>query len=283
MEAGGAVRAVVDADSSIDFSGFPHYARMPNLGHFVSVGFPFTEYADLSRTVVVLPDRPSAQDIETLLTLMGRMGESTGLPATGVRIAGARDEAPLADADILIVGAAPQPALLDKWGERLPVVISGPVRRVSRPASRAATVYDWLGFGGAPDTTVAAQVDVEQSGPLAAILGFESPVTSGRSVVAVTATTPELLLRVLDDLEDPELRRSMRGSAVVIHPNKVDSVLVGPTYAVGFLPPWAGLGYRLREHPGLASALGVAVLALLAFVAWRARMALAAWGTRRRA
>ena len=88
-EAGGAVRAVVDADSSIDFSGFPHYARMPNLGHFVSVGFPFTEYADLSRTVVVLPDRPSAQDIEALLTLMGRMGESTGLPATGVRIAGA--------------------------------------------------------------------------------------------------------------------------------------------------------------------------------------------------
>src|SRR5688500_5567815 len=78
------VKAVVSPDSSIDFSGFPHHAQMPTLNHFATIGFPFTRYADLSQTVVVLPDKPVAADIEAMLGLMGRMGESTGYPATRV-------------------------------------------------------------------------------------------------------------------------------------------------------------------------------------------------------
>jgi hypothetical protein len=53
------VKAVVGADSTLDFSGFPHYARLPNLNHFATVGFPFTRFADLAQTVVVIPEKPS--------------------------------------------------------------------------------------------------------------------------------------------------------------------------------------------------------------------------------
>jgi hypothetical protein len=73
-------RGAIDPDSSIDFSGYPHYAELPQLSHFASLGFPFTRHADLSQTAVVMPEQPGREDIETLLTLLGRMGESTGYP-----------------------------------------------------------------------------------------------------------------------------------------------------------------------------------------------------------
>lgn len=266
------VRAAVDADSTIDFSGFPHYAEMPHLGHFAAVGFPFTRHADLSQTVAVLPERPSPPDVEALLALMGRMGESTGLPATGVRVAGARDEAALADADLLVIGAASRQALLERWSERLPVALVGGTRRVSQPLRRSAGISDWVGLGRA-EAGVAVTVRLEGEGPLAALLGFESPLTPGRSVVALTAAAPDQLASVLDAMDDRELRRAMLGSAVLVHPEKVESLRVGAAYAIGFLPPWAGLWYRLSDYPVTLAVTAAIVLLVLAWAAWRMKRA----------
>lgn len=237
------VKAVVSPDSTIDFSGFPHHARMPELNHFATIGFPFTRYADLSQTVVVLPDKPVAADIEAMLGLMGRMGESTGYPATRVRVAGPKDEAELGGADLLVIGATPQQALLGKWADRLPVELSGNARRVS-------------------------QVSFEGAGPIAAVLGFESPLDSGRSVVAVTAVAPDQMLRVLDALDNGDMRKAVRGSAAFVLPGKVESMLVGRTYSTGFLPPWTGAGHWLRAHPLVLVAIGVFALGLLAWIGW---------------
>ena len=278
----GAARAVVDTGSAIDFSGFPHYAEMPNLSHFATVGFPFTRHADLSQTVAVLPELTSPQDIEALLDIMGRIGESTGAPATGVRVAGAGDEALLADADLLVIGVPAQQALLRRWSERLPVAIAGPARQDHPPLRPVAAVAGWLGLGGARDANAAARVDLEGGEPLAALLGFESPLSPGRSVVALTASSPDQFTRVLDAMEDREMRRAMQGSAVFIHPGKVESLRAGRSYSVGFLPPWAGLWHWLSGYPGLLAALGVVALSLLAWAAWRLKKAVAAWRSRPR-
>jgi len=278
----GAARAVVDPDSSIDFSGFPHYAEMPNLSHFATVGFPFTRHADLSQTVAVLPELASPRDIEALLALMGRIGESTGAPATGVRVADPRDEALLADADLLVIGVPAQQVLLRRWSEHLPVAIGGPPRRAGPPLRPVAAVADWLGLGGARDANAAARVDLEGGDPLAVLLGFESPLSPGRSVVALTASSPEQFARALDAMEDREMRRSMLGGAVFIHPDRVESLRAGSAYSVGFLPPWAGIGYWLSGHPWLLAALAAVALSLLAYAAWRLKQAVRAWRSRTR-
>ncbi len=240
------VKAVVSPESTVDFSGFPHHARMPELNHFATIGFPFTRYADLSQTVVVLPDKPVAADLEVMLGLMGRMGESTGYPATRVRVAGPKDEAGLGGADLLVIGATPQQSLLARWAERLPVDLSGHTRRVS-------------------------QVSFEGAGPIAAMLGFESPVDSGRSVVAVTAVAPDQVLRVLDALVNRDMRKAVRGSAAFVLPGKVESVDLGRKYSTGFLPPWTGAGAWLRAHPLSIGAIGAVALGLLAWIGWRLR------------
>ena len=109
------------------------------------------------------------------------------------------------------------------------------------------------------------------------------PVTPGRSVVALTAVTPGQQSAILDSLGDAKRRLAMRGSAVFIHPDRVESLRVGPTYSIGFLPPWAGLWHRLSGHPVLLAVLAAAALSVLAFAAWRLRRALAAWRSGRRA
>ena len=74
--------------SYIDLRGLPHWAAMPNLELFSNAGFPFTRYADLSQTTIVLPDQPSLQEMETYLTMMGHFGAETGYPAIRVTVAG---------------------------------------------------------------------------------------------------------------------------------------------------------------------------------------------------
>jgi len=244
------------------------------------VGYPFTKFADLSQTVVVLPDRPVAADIEAMLGLMGRMGESTGYPATRVRLATSRDEAQLADADLLLVGATPQQALLVKWAGKLPVTLTGYAQRVSRPPTRLAPVYAWLGMGTQQDMPPANPVSFDGGGPIATVLGFESPVTSGRSVVAVTAVSPDQVLHVLDALEDATQRKAMRGNAAFVLPGKVESALVGKTYDVGFMPPWTGLTYWLLDNPVPLGALVLLGGLLFAGGAWFAHWRITTWRAR---
>lgn len=270
------VRAIVSPDSTVNFSGFPHYAELPNLNYFATTGYPFTKYADLSQTVVVLPDQSSVRDIETMLTLLGRMGESTGYPAIHFKLSGSGDEASFKNADLLLIGSTPQQKLLQRWQDRLPASISDSVQHVNQPARSSSPLYDWFGFKTAPDPTVSTQEKIASSGPLAALMGFESPVSEGRSVIAVTATATEQLPMVLDALDDPSLIRSMAGSVVLVHPAKVESHLVGKTYAVGELPIWTAIWFPLSEHPVLLAILAILSILIFAFALWRTLKAVAA-------
>jgi hypothetical protein len=242
---------------------------MPHLGYFATLGFPFTKYADLAQTAIVMPQTPSAHDIEVMLTLLGRMGEATGYPATRVAIAGPSDESLLKDHDLLLIGTAANQGLLAKWTENLPAVITGPDRRISQPVRTVNFLYDWLGFGTEPDPRVATQEILRGNGPLAAMLGFESPLSAGRSVVAVTAVEDKDMAQVLDVLENEGIAKNMHGSAVFVRGDKVESILAGKTYTIGVLPFWVPIWYFLTEHRLLLIVLSLAAAVILAFALWR--------------
>jgi hypothetical protein len=269
------VRAMIDADSTIDFSGYPHYAEMPQLNYFSSAGFPFTKYADLAQTAVVMPRVPNAQDIEVMLTLLGRMGESTGYPGTRVQVIGPGDSAAMKDRDLLVIGTAANQPLLARWDAKLPAMINGDTRRISQPVRASTLLFDRLGFGTAPDPEVGTQEQITGSGPLALLTGFESPLTGERSVVAVTAARPEHMLQLLDVLEDRGVADSMHGSAVFVRNKKVESMLTGSTYTIGFLPFWTAIWYPLSGHPILLALLSVLAVIVFAFALWRALKAVA--------
>ena len=256
------MRGVIDADSTVDFSGFPHYAAMPNLGLFANSGFPFTRYADLSQTVVVLPNRPSPQDVEVMLALMGHMGESTGYPAVRVRVARADDEAALRDADLLVIGTQAQQSLLEKWSAHLPAMVAGTRRWLGTPNQADDGPTADAPALARPVRAVYAQSDIAGDGPLAALLAFEHPGAPQRSVVVVTASEPAQLTAALDALDDSGKVRAMSGSAVLVHLNKVESFHIGAGYSVGSISWWTTLRYHASNHPMLLGLLAI-VLAIV--------------------
>ncbi|TCP10627.1 cellulose synthase subunit [Crenobacter luteus] len=269
-------RAAIDPDSEIDFSGYPHFATMPNLGFFANSGYPFTRYADLSDSVLVLPATPSAQDVETLLTLLGRMGESTGYPALRYRLIAPAQIGSAKDADLLVIGAAAQQPLLAGWRDRLPTVIDGAARRVADGDRFFRQTAGWHGPDTPADTAVRGQAEIRAQGRLAALLGFESPYSPGRSVVVVTGSEPAALGEALDALGDDARIARMYGSAVLIRAGQVDSQLVGPTYQVGKLPLWTWVWFYLSERPILLALMAILAVCTFAFAILRLLKAVAA-------
>jgi hypothetical protein len=270
------IRAMIDSDSRIDFSGYPHYAEMPHLGYFSTAGYPFTKYADLSETVVVMPEAVSASDIEVMLSLMGRMGESTGHPATHVQVTGPKDEAQFANRDLLVIGAERQQAFLGKWRSRVPAVISGPQQKVLR-SENTLSWFSGLIDNAVKDRSAAAnQKHLRGDGPLAAMLGFESPYTAGRSVVAVTSAETGDIAQALDTLENEQIVKTLHGSVVLMHGGVVESLFAGKTYAVGKLPVWTAIWFPLSDQPVLLAIMSVIAVLVFAFALWRTLRAVAA-------
>jgi cellulose synthase operon protein B len=269
------IGGAIDPDSTIDFSGFPHYAALPHIGYFANSGYPFTRFADLSQTIVIMPAAPELHEIETFLGLMGRMGESTGLPATAMRLQSPDEGTQFQDADLLMIGTAARLNLVDHWKAHIPAALNGSARGLSIPVRSSTSLYDWLGLGTAPDPAAAAHTEVDATGPIAAFIGFESPVTPKRSVLLVTADTTASLSLVQDSLEDEGLVRAMHGSTVFMHAKKVESHLVGPTYFVGELPLWTLLWYHAANYPLPMAAAALIAALLLALATVRALRAVA--------
>ncbi len=263
------VRGDIDPDSTVDFSGFPHFATLPNLGVFANAGFPFTKFADLAQTVVVLPAAPAAIDVSVFLTLLGRLGESTGYPALRVRLADADNDAALLDADLLVIGSAPGQRLLARWQKQLPAVIDGDRVRLNVPALNSGFAFDWLGLGTVADSTIRAHTEFAHAGALGALLGLQHPLSPKRSVVVLTASAGAQMLEVLDALDDAGKLRAMHGSVVLVNGGKVSSLLVGPTYTVGSVPLWTEAWFLISRHPLLVALLALTVALLVAHMMWQ--------------
>lgn len=258
------VRAAIDPDSELDISKFPHYVKMPNLSAFANTGFPFTRMADLSETAVVMPDNYTAGDIGTYLTLMGRMGESTGLPVYGVTVARSADVKQHADKDILLVGGPGNQPLLRDWAGQMPFSADGQFRLFSLSDWRHKLIpwYDAPKRNEAPVANLSAQTLAKD----AVLFGFESPLKNGRSVVALTTDRTSGQADVLNALMDADVVAKIQGGVSVVRGKDVDAYEVDNGYYVGSLPPMLAIRWALANQSWMASLLIVLVAVLLAGV-----------------
>ncbi|AOZ03348.1 cellulose synthase regulator BcsB [Cupriavidus sp. USMAHM13] len=271
------VKGAIDPDSTIDVSGLPHFIALPDLAVFGNSGFPFTRLADLSETAVVLPDKPGAEDYTAYLTLLGRMGESTGYPATGVTVTGAAQVQSVASRDLLVVGTPQNQPLLSRWADSMPVGLGANEGRFTLTSVYSTLLDWWNGAELSRDRRVAARLSVSASGTQAALAGFESPLQSGRSVVAVIGNTPQGLQAMTDALLTPEQLAQVQGSLAVLRGKTIDSLAAQQNYYVGRLPPWTYAHWWLSKRPyALVLMIGLAALLLgaMLYLTLRARAAM---------
>ena len=267
---GDVARAAIDPDSTIDFSGFHHYAALPNLAFFANSGYPFTRLADLADTAVVIPDAPTARDKETLLTLLGHMGKWTGLPALRVTVTPVKAIDSVTDHNLLVIGTGSAAQWLAQWGKSLPLLIERGRTEIALRDQRSSAWPDWWNGLEEDAAAPAGRAILTAGGPIVALIGFESPYAKSRSVVAITAADPGRIGDVLDALEDPGKVSQVRGDLTIIRQQEIESLRIGERYYVGEFPWYARIWVKVSAYPALMAVAGILaglVFALAAFLA----------------
>lgn len=270
------LHAAIDPSSSIDLTSFRHYLAMPNLAAFGSSGFPFTRHADLSQTSVILPTKPTPADVEVYLTALGRMGSSTGYPGTRFKLLSPAQLDEAKGTDILLIAQADRDGLLARWGQQMPALIEAGKRSI-QPLERALGTLGGF-FGNDPQVAYSSsggQTVLSGSGPLAAIVGFQSPLSEGRTVIGLTATDSTAMKLISESLNDTGKTNQMRGDLALFRADNIESFRIHPVYYVGDLPWWGQLWFHLHTHPMWLALLGIVAGLLLTFMVYGALRAIA--------
>jgi hypothetical protein len=265
-------RAAIDPDSTIDFSGFAHYAVMPNLAFFANSGFPFTTYADLAQTLVVVSDKPTPSDLQNMLGLIGEMGKWTGFPALRVQVAHARSVKGVIDKDILVVGSGATATFLKDWHNIAPVQITGSSDERYRFTVKVSESANEKSHAENAMHTAAV---FSESGAFGTLAGFESPYMQYRSVVALAGSDDASLSNIVDALQNAGQVSQIQGDLTVIRGQDVQGQRVGPEYVVGNFPWYARLWMVVIQYPLALAIFGVLAGILVAIGVFLGLQALA--------
>jgi cellulose synthase (UDP-forming) len=237
--------------------------------------------ADLSDTAVVIPDQLTSQDIEAYLELMGMMGDSTGFPSVHATVVTANGVDQVADKDLLVIGSISHQPLIARWVQNGKLRVEGGHLRVGM-TSALDRVYTVLDPNTQAERERVDQLLVSQGDNLAAMIGLESPVRSGRSAVIITGSSPDKLLTVIRTFRNRDLNPLIQGDLMIASSGRVTSFRIGDEYSVGSLPALTRLRWWLGNSPLvliLFTLIGVLIIALVAYWLLR-RLAIGRLGTR---
>jgi cellulose synthase (UDP-forming) len=231
--------------------------------------------ADFSETAAVLPERPSAEELTAFFTLMGRLAANVGHATTGLQVVRAGALEQVAGRDLLVVGALGRNPALNTLLRDGPVTLEGNRLTTSLPDPLEGFRNLFLGDDPRVQREQAQALLSSTGEGIGILLGFESPLRSGRSVVALTGTTPQGLDMMLAALRDPEQVPRVQGDVAILSSGRVTSFTLGQRYTVGSLPPHVWPQYFLQTRPDLLLLLLVGAAAIVAVPAY--------WALRRRA
>jgi cellulose synthase (UDP-forming) len=136
------LRGTILPDSTLDLRMIPHFVELPNLRLFPNGGYPFTRYADISRTAVIMPDAPQEGDIRIFLHLMAFFGAETGMPATSLSVAHPGTLADGSRQNLILIGTYDSNPLLLRYEKGLPQD-SSRTRFLTRMRGRMEEILRW--------------------------------------------------------------------------------------------------------------------------------------------
>jgi hypothetical protein len=268
------MRAAIDPDSTIDLSELPHYKKMPDLAAFAGSGYPFTRYADLGATAIVVADGAiDREEAETYLALLGRFGRWTGVPAVRHELMSLSNLRGKVDRDLLLIGRALAQTDALGWEHNLPAMLAASYRMTRTGDPVLGGAYD-LRSVHLKTSTPRGRLELQAGGDLGALISFESPLRGARTIVAITGTTPVALRATLAALTDSGVAQGIRGDAAFVRDRNVSSYEIGSSFYVGDLHWWQVIWFHLGRHPVLlviTTLLGGLVVALLLYRALRRR------------
>ena len=220
----------IGPDSSLDITGISHSAALPSLQLFSNAGFPFTRFADLSETTVILPKEPTTAELETLLLLMGHFGAQTGFPALRVSVAGPEVLNAASGQDFLLLGTPDDQPALQILSGAMPVAFDGNGIHI-RPPVGGFNLRHWFSRYAPQDS---GELVTDGGAPDAVIEEFNWPARTDRSIVAIVlhdgAAAPQFATAFSAAADSPDIS----GTAAVLRGTHFTALSVaGKQYRVG--------------------------------------------------
>ena len=222
----------IDPSSMIEFSGMYHYAQLPEIGLFTQGAFPFSMYADLSRTAAVVRKDARPIELTTFLNAVGRMAATTGVAPLHLTVANPEDSASLKEKDLLIVGPMPE-GVMDISPESAAALADGVSKWFAKPAEK---------------TEGAAEPERLATG-FAAIVSVKSPVDNARTAVALFAEDGASGHILNKRLANPGDLALAKGGTVFVGEDELRGFEPASTYTVGDMPWFRRVWLSLSDRP----------------------------------
>ncbi|WP_373963211.1 cellulose biosynthesis cyclic di-GMP-binding regulatory protein BcsB [Kosakonia sacchari] len=246
------IQSRIDGDSTLDFSRAWHFGKLPNLAWFSSAMFPFTRHADLAHTTVLMPARPSAEDIALLLNLMAQAGRDTGVSVNYLHLytgmPGQEEaQAQLADSDILAIGSLSNRELLTPLLQSSAFTLNENTLEVMT----ASVINRMLSLlsGDQPRTDMDAAEYLLDTNQWRGLLSLRSPWNAQRVVVIATGTDNQQLALLPADMSKPAFLANAGGDFTAItNAGDVRSWRVGEQFTSGNLPGYMKILWFASEH-----------------------------------
>lgn len=257
----------ISGGSYLDLSNAIHLARLPELRLFSNAGFPFTQYADLSQTAILLPRQKTPESIALYLNLLGYFGAQTGYPALRVTVADADQAANYSGKDLLLVGTYGDAANLNEISEHLPARPWVSNETLSFWSRLSLSIQSMLRISDVTPEKV--QEDAMRSRGL--IEAGESPLHHGRSLVVVLGRQTDDLSAFSAAMLDSMPLDDIHGSTSVWSGDSFQSyALTGANYLVGDAGPLRKMEFWMAFYPWFPALilLGVCGLAGLWLQTW---------------
>jgi len=256
----------IHRDSTLDLHGLPHAVLLPRLELFADAGYPFTEWPDLGRTAVIMPNTPTPTDYETLLDMAGFFGAQTGALVTRLTVADVAHLDQVQDKDLVLIGSPDAQPLLSSWAGAMPLGLVGQSMEVNEAPELTLLLHPEWPFrhydgvrlrrliGGNAD----ADVFVES---------FVSPLRGDRVAVAIVPSGANAMEAVRALFTPSEREGPVYGGVAVFRNRRFDSFLVGTmAYHAGELDRYQYATVSLIEDYWLIPML--VLLFALMIVAW---------------
>ena len=245
----------IQPSSNLDLHGFPHWTAMPDLELFANAGFPFTRFADLSHTILVLPTHPSAREITTMLDLLAYFGAQTGYPAIQFEVGNAKSFEQ--DKDLLVIGTGNDIPRTPAVTAALPISIEegGLSHRMDTTFSllkalwRRISRFDPESFSDLQGTEEESKLDRSLSGPFDSVIQMTKSL-SGKNRSVVMVVLGESASDSFPEFLDVSSSRKINGNVTIQHGAQFDSFSIDPpVYYVGRITALAQLRAWMHQAP----------------------------------
>jgi hypothetical protein len=246
----------IDPNSMIDLASLPEFVELANLSYFAYSGFPYSKMADLSETVIAIPNDPTQFEIESLLTILGHIGNKSGYPGTRVTVGSFAEVAAEKNKDVIVIGSdARVSELHDKWASYLPV--DETKKYQPWPNIGYDYVKRWENW-----SNMSALLKIKDSHH-GIFSEFGLPSSDSRTVLMLTSDTQAGLETSLSVITSWNRAKDFIGDVTLIDTKGETSTFqILKKYSIGSLPLEI-IGRRLMTHNPWISVLAGFIFALL--------------------